>query len=98
MRRTMMMVIMWAALAMSVLAMADDQAMPPEATGTPTPPVRSTVDVHPLAGGLVDTGVITPHESTQLTQSQTASPAPHRRARVWTWEEVDHHPVRSTGD
>ena len=98
MRCILLMVIMGAALAMSGLAMADDQTRPPEANGTPTPPARSAVDVNQLAGVLVAKGVITPREYTQLTQSQTASPAPHRRARVWTWDEVDHHPVRSMGD
>jgi hypothetical protein len=97
MRRTVMMVIVCAALATPVMASADGQTIPPEANGTPTPPARSTVDVHQLARVLVDKGVITPREYRQLTQPQASSPSPPSRARVWTWDEVDHPPVRITG-
>jgi hypothetical protein len=97
MRRTMIMVIKCAALVMAVVASADDQTIPPEAHWTPTPPARSTVDVNQLASVLVDTGMITPHEYTQLTHPEASSPSQHSRARVWTWDEIDHNPVRSTG-
>jgi hypothetical protein len=71
MRCTVMMLVICAALATPLVASADDQTISPEAHWTPTPPARSTVDVHQLASLLVNTGMITPHESTQLP--------PHRR-------------------
>jgi hypothetical protein len=98
MRRIVMLVMLWAALAMPGLAVADDQPIPPEAHRSPTPPARSMVDVNQLTRVLVEKGIITPHEYAQLTRPQAASPAQHRRARVWTWEEIDRNPVRSTGD
>ena len=97
MRRTMIMVIMCAALVMAVVASADDQTIPPEAHWTPTPPGRSTADGNQLVSVLVDTGMITPHEYTQLTHPEVYSPSQQRRGRGWTWDEIDHHPVRSTG-
>jgi hypothetical protein len=97
MRRTVMMCMLCAALATPMVASAGDQTIPPEAQWTPTPPARATVDANRLAGMLVDTGVISPHEYTHLTQTQASSPAPHRRAGVWTWEAIDHNPVRSRG-
>ena len=39
----------------------------PEAQWTPTPPARSTVPVNQLASVLVDQGMITLHEHTQLS-------------------------------
>jgi hypothetical protein len=98
MRRTVMMVIMCAALATPLVASADDQTIPPEAQWTPTSPARSTVNVHQVASVLVDTGMITPHEDTPLTQPQASSPSPHSRARAWTWGDTDRDPVRSTSD
>jgi hypothetical protein len=97
MRRTVIMLVMCAALATPLVTSADDQTMPPEAHWTPTPPARSTVDVDGLASLLVDQGMITPHEYRQLTQPQASSPSPHSHGRAWTWEEIDHNPVRSTG-
>jgi hypothetical protein len=97
MRRTVMMVIMCAALATPLVATADDQTIPPEAQWTPTPPARSTVNVHQVASVLVDTGMITPHEYTQLMHPQASSPSPHSRVRAWTWDDIDHNSVRSTG-
>ena len=100
MRRTglmVLMVILCAALATPLMASADGQTVPPEANGTPTPPARAPVDVHQLTRVLVDKGVITPGEYRQLTQPQASAPAPPGGARVWTWDEVDHPPVRSTG-
>ena len=97
MRRTVMMVMLCAALATPLMASADDQTIPPEAQWTPTPPARSTVHVNQLASVLVDSGMITPHASTPLIQPEASSPSQHRRARTWTWDEIDHNPVRSTG-
>jgi hypothetical protein len=97
MERTVMMVIMCAALATPLMARADDQPIPPEAQWTPTPPARSTVEVNQLASVLVDHGMITRQAHTLLTLPQASSPSQPSRARVWTWDEIDHHPVRSTG-
>lgn len=97
MRRLSLMVMMWATLAMPVLAMAGDQAMPPE-TNWPHPLARSIVDVNRLARILVTKGVITPHEYAQLTQPQASSPASPGRARMGTGNNSEHDPVQSTGD
>jgi hypothetical protein len=97
MRRTVMMVIVCAVLATPLMASADDQTIPPEAHWTPTPLTRSTVDVDQLARVLVDKGVITPREYSQLNQSQASSPSQHSRARVWSWDEADYPAVPSTG-
>jgi hypothetical protein len=95
--RIVMMVMMCAALAMPVVASADDQTIPPEAHWIPTPPARSTVEVSQLASLLVDKGIITAHEAIQLTHPQASSPSQPSRARAWTWDDIHHNPVRSTG-
>jgi hypothetical protein len=92
-----MMMIVCAALAAPLMANAGDQTIPPEAHWTPTPPMRSTVDVEQLARVLMDKGVITPREYSQLTQPQASSPSHHSHAKVRTWDETDHPPVPSTG-
>ena len=97
MKRTLTMLMICAVLAMPVVAIGDDQTIPPEAHWTPTPAARSTVDVNRLATLLVDKGMITPREYSQLTEPQASSPAQQGRAREWTWEKIDHNPVRSTG-
>ena len=96
MRRTVMLLVLCAALATPMVASPGDQTIPPEAEWTPTPPARSTAHGKELASVLVDTGMISGHESTELTHSQVSSPSSHSRARAWTWEEIDHHPVRSS--
>ncbi len=97
MRRTVMMVMMCAALATPVVAIGDDQTIPPEAHWTPTPPARSAVEVNQLASVLVDKGMITRQEYIQLTHPEVYSPLQHRRGRGWTWDDIDRNPVRSTG-
>jgi hypothetical protein len=97
MRRTLMMLMICAALTMPRVASADDQTIPPEAHWTSTPPAQSTVAVNPLASVLMDKGMIAPQESTPLTQTQASSPSQHSRARAWTWDEIDRNLVRSTG-
>lgn len=97
MRRTLMLLMMCAALTMPLVASGDDQTIPREAHWTPTPPARSTVAVNQLASVLVDNGMISPHGSTPRTQPQTSSLSQPSRAEAWTWDEVDRHPVRSTG-
>jgi hypothetical protein len=86
-----------AAVATSLAASADDQTIPPEAHWTPTPPARSTAEVNQLASVLVDTGMMNPEASTPLTHPRVSSPSPHSRVRAWTWDDIDHHRVRSTG-
>ena len=95
MRRTLIVLVMWAALATPVVASADDQTIPPEANWTPTPPSRAIVDMKPLASVLVEKGMITPYEHTQLTQPPASSASQHSRARVWTWEGLDRNSIRS---
>lgn len=97
MRRTLILVILCAALATPVVASADGQTIPPEAHWTPTSPVRSTVDVNQLASLLLDKGLITPQEYSQLTQPQASSPSQYSPGRAWTWDEIDRNPVRSMG-
>jgi hypothetical protein len=97
MRHALIMLMMCAALATPMVASAEDQTIPPEANWTPTPLARSTADVNQLASLLVDKGMITPQEYIQLTHPRVSSPSQHSRARAWTWDEIDHSPVRSTG-
>jgi hypothetical protein len=97
MRRPLILVILCVALATPVVASADDQRLPPEAHWTPTPPARASGAVNPLASALVDTGMLIPHASPPLTPPPVSSPAPHRRARTWTWDDIDHHRVRRAG-
>ena len=97
MRRIVILLILGAALVTPLMASADGQTIPPEANWTSTPPAGAPVDVNQLARVLVDKGVITPREYRQLTQPQASAPSPPSGARAWTWDEVDHPPVRSTG-
>src|SRR5687767_5854383 len=57
MKRTWVILMMCAALATPMMASAGDQTIPPEAYWTPTPPMRSTVDVNQLASMLVEKGM-----------------------------------------
>jgi hypothetical protein len=97
MRRMLMTVMMIAVLAMPVMAMADDQTIPPEANWTPTPPAQRTVDVVRLASLFVEKGMITPREYAQLTNPQSPSLPDEGHARVWTWNEIDNNPVTRIG-
>ena len=101
MRQKLLMLTLLAALAVPMIASADDQGwMPPE--WTPTPPARPTVDLVRLVQLLEAKGVITDQEYAQLTQPQASSPSRQRQARGRTWDEIDHNPVlrigRSGGD
>jgi hypothetical protein len=96
MRCTAMLLILCAALATPMVASPGDQAIPPEAQWTSTPLMRSTADGHQLASVLVDTGMITRHNSTELASPQASSPSLPSRARAWTWDEIDHNRVRSS--
>ena len=95
MRRTLIIIAMLAVLAVPMIASADDQGwMPPE--WTPTPPARATVDLVQLVQLLEAKGVISDEEYAQLTQPGLSSPSRQEQARVWTWDEIDRNPVRST--
>jgi len=95
MRRKLMILAVLAALVIPMIAAADDQGwMPPE--WTPTPPARPTVDLVQLVQLLEAKGVISDQEYTQLTQPRLSAPSPQGNGRVWTWDEIDHNPVRST--
>jgi hypothetical protein len=80
-----MMLMMYAALAMPMVATGEDQTIPPEARWTPTPPTRSTADRNQLASVRVDTGMITRQDSIEPTLSQASSPSQYSRTRAWTW-------------
>jgi hypothetical protein len=100
MKRTLMAMAVLAALAVPMIAGADDQGwMPPE--WTPTPLARQTVDLVRLAQLLEAKGVISDQEYAQLTQPQSSSPSPQGSGRVWTWDEIDAYqrsPLHSQGD
>jgi hypothetical protein len=96
MKRTLTMLMMFAVLAMPMLATADDQTIPPEANWTPTPPARQTVDAASLVSLLAQKGMITPQEYAQLTSPQSSAISEARQARVWTWDQVDRNPVLTT--
>lgn len=97
MKRTLMTVALLTLLTLPTMAAAGDQGwMPPG--WTPTPPARQTIDVVRMAQLLRAKGILTDNEYGQLTQSPRPSPAEQGRGRVWTWDEIEHNPVRSTGD
>ncbi|HEX2280055.1 MAG TPA: hypothetical protein VHN13_23465 [Candidatus Tectomicrobia bacterium] len=100
MKRQLMILAVLAALAVPMIAGADDQGwMPPE--WTPTPPAQQTVDLVRLVQLLEAKGVISDQEYAQLTQPQRPSPSPQGNGRAWTWDEIDAYrrsPIRSQGD
>jgi hypothetical protein len=87
---------MLAVLALPLLGWAEETPIPPEARWTPTPPARHDVDVGQLAQLLVAKGVISDQEYAQLTQPRPAATASQGHDRVWTWEEIDRNPARTT--
>jgi hypothetical protein len=98
MKRILVILAIVVSLVVPVVAMADDQTIPPEANWTPTPLARQTVDVNQLASLLVEKGMITPQEYAQIARSRLSSTSPQGQARVWTWGEIDHKPaVRIAG-
>lgn len=99
MRRTLLMLMMFALLAMPVMATADDQTIPPEAHWTPIPPAEQTVDMVRLVSLLVEKGMITTQEYAQLTHPQSSSPSPQGNGSGWTWGEIDAYqrsPINSS--
>jgi hypothetical protein len=83
------------ALVMPMIAGADDHGwMPPE--WTPTPPAWPPVDLVQLVQLLEAKGVVSDEEYAQLTQPGLSLPFRQGQARVWTWDEIDRNPVRST--
>lgn len=99
MQRTLILAAMAVGLAIPGLAAADqdETVISREANWTPTLPARPTVDLGQLAEVLVAKEVITHQDYARLTQPQVSSPAGPGHARVWTWEEIDHDPVRRAG-
>jgi hypothetical protein len=98
MKRTVMFLAMLAVLAIPLMVQADETVIPPEANWTPTPPVRSTVDLVQLVQVLVANGVITDQDYAQLTQPQLSAPSRQGQSMVWTWDEIDvydRNPVNS---
>ena len=96
MKWTLMIVAVVILLTLPMMAGADDQGwMPPE--WTPTPPARQTIDLVRMVQLLRAKGVLTDDEYGQLTQPSWPAFARQGRGRVWTWNEIEHNPVRSTG-
>jgi hypothetical protein len=96
MKRTSIIVAVLILLTLPMAAGADDQGwMPPE--WTPTPPARQTIDFVQMARMLRAKGVLTDEEYSQVTHAPLPPLAQQGRGRVWTWDEIEHNPVRSTG-
>ena len=98
MKRQLMILAMLAVLASPLIGSADDQGWMPPAWD-PTPPARPTVDVNQLASLLVERGMITSQEYSQLTRPRSSSPSPQRNGRDWTWGEIDAYersPINSS--
>ena len=81
--------------AWSALVSAQETVIPPEAHWTATPPASRHIDSRALAELLLEKGVISPQEMARLPQLST--PSQQGRARVWTWDEIDHNPVKRAG-
>jgi hypothetical protein len=95
MKRYALVLMVLTLLTVPLMAGAGDQGwLPPD--WTPTPPARATVDPVQLVQLLRAKGVLSDQEYAQLTQPQLSSPAQPGQARVWTWDEVYHNPVRSS--
>jgi hypothetical protein len=69
MKRLLTIMAVLAALALPMVAGADDTPIPPEANWTPTPPARSRVDAVQLMDLLVKKGVLTPADQAHLSES-----------------------------
>jgi len=99
MKRTLVILAALALLAMPMVASADDQTIPPEAHWTPTPPAQPTVNASQLASLLVERGMITSQEYSQLTHPRSSSPSPQGNGRDWTWDDIDAYqrsPINSS--
>jgi hypothetical protein len=80
MKRTVIMVMLCAALATPMVGSPGDQTIPPEAQWTPTPATRSTGDGNQMASVLVDTGVIERRSPVQATPAEAShDPGPATR-------------------
>jgi hypothetical protein len=78
MKRSLVTVAALALLALPAVAFADDTQIPPELNWNPTPPARETRDamgIDSLTEFLVQRGLITPQEGSELTQTQFPLPA-----------------------
>jgi hypothetical protein len=96
MKRTSIIVAVLTLLTLPMMAGADDQGwLPPE--WTPTPAARQAIDLVQMVESLRAKGVISADEYGQLTRPSWASSPRQGHGRVWTWNEIEHNPVRSTG-
>jgi hypothetical protein len=94
MKRYVLVLLVLTLLTVPLAVEAGDQGwLPPE--WTPTPPARPSVDLVQLVQLLRAKGVLSDHEYAQLTRPPSSSAAQSGQARVWTWHEVYHNPVRS---
>jgi hypothetical protein len=94
MKRYILVLLALMLLTVPLVAGADDQGWMP-AEWNPRPPARPTIDLGQLMQLLVIKGVISDQEYVQLTQPQSPSAEQPGHARVWTWDEINHHPVLS---
>jgi hypothetical protein len=69
MKRYMLVLMVLTLLSLPLMALADDQTIPPEANWTPTPPASPTVNARELVEVLVRKGLLAPIDQSQLTQS-----------------------------
>jgi len=74
MKRYVVVLMVLTLLSLPLVARADDQTIPPEANWSPYPPARSTVDAGQLTDVLVQKGVLTPVDRSDLTKSQNVPP------------------------
>jgi hypothetical protein len=96
MKRTSMIVAVLTLLTLPMMAGADDQGwMPPE--WSPTPAARQAIDLVRMVESLRAKGVISDEEYSQLTRPSSPSSPRQGHGRAWTWTEIEHNPVRSTG-
>jgi hypothetical protein len=79
MKRVFTVLAVLTALALPMIAVADETVIPPEANWTPTPPARPRVDAVQLMDLLVRKGVLTPVDQAHLTQSGVVTPPAERR-------------------
>jgi hypothetical protein len=68
-----------AALALPMMAVAEETVIPPEANWTPTPPAQPRVDAVQLMDLLVKKGMLTSVEQAHLTQSEGVTPPSARQ-------------------
>ena len=78
MKRSLVNLAALALLALPLVAVADDTSIPPQLNWTPTPPAQRTRDavgIAPLTEFLVQKGMLTPQEGSELAEARSPLPA-----------------------